>query len=300
MYCHTCGGLCCYADDSSFFFSSKNIESLEQTISEKYQSVSTFMGNNKLKLNGDKTHLMLLSTDRAWRSKLTEESLTLVTSPDGPVIHTSKCENLLGCIISQNLKWTDHILLSKNSLVKQLGTRLNALKVMSKVSDFKTRKMLANGLFMSKLVYLMPLWGGCEQFLIRSLQTMQNKAVRVVSSRSIYTPTKTLLKECGWLSVVQLIFFHSVLLLFKVRRAKSPSYLYEMCSSDVRYDTRLDRTGKLSVNADYVPESGLNLKSFRWRSVTYWNRLPVELRQIENVATFKSKLKNWIQENIEV
>ena len=121
---------------------------------------------------------------------------------------------------------------------------------------------------MSKLVYLMPLWGGCEQFLIRSLQTMQNKAARVVSSRSIYTPTKTLLKECGWLSVVQLIFFHSVLLLFKVRRAKSPSYLYEMCSSDVRYDTRLDRTGKLSVNAGYVPEIGLKLKSFRWRSVS--------------------------------
>ena len=51
-------------------------------------------------------------------------------------------------------------MLNEKSLVKQLGTRLNALRKISKFADFKTRKMLADGLFMSKLVYLIPLWGG--------------------------------------------------------------------------------------------------------------------------------------------
>ena len=73
-----------------------------------------------------------------------------------------------------------------------------------------------------------------------------------------------------------------------------------MCSSDIRYDTRLDKTEKLAVNSNYVPANGLNLKSFKWRSVAYWNRLPLELREIENVIQFKSKLKHWIQENVEV
>ena len=64
------------------------------------------------------------------------------------------------------------ILLNEKSLVKQLGTRLNALRKISKFADFKTRKMLADGLFMSKLVYLIPLWGGCDKFFIKALQIL--------------------------------------------------------------------------------------------------------------------------------
>ena len=127
------------------------------------------MNNNKLKLNGDKTHLMLLSTDKAWKTKLNQNSITLQTGPGEELISTTNCKNLLGGFISQNLKWTNHILLNEKSLVKQLGTRLNALKKISRVADFKTRKMLADGLFMSKLIYLIPLWGGCEKFLIKAL-----------------------------------------------------------------------------------------------------------------------------------
>ena len=98
--------------------------------------------------------------------------------------------------------------------------------------------MLANGLFMSKLIYLMPLWGGCEGFLIRCLQIVQNKAARIVTKRSIFSPTKSLLNECGWLSVHQLVFFHSVVLLFKTRRDRCPKYLFEMSSWNARYENK--------------------------------------------------------------
>ena len=171
------------------------------------------MNNNKLKLNSDKTHLMLLATDYAWKRKLSPNSLSLNTGQE--VISTTSCEQLLGGFIAQNLKWTNHILLNEKSLVKQLGTRLNALKKVSRVADFKTRKMLADGLFMSKLVYLIPLWGGCEKFLIKALQIIQNKAARSVTKLGIFTPVQTLLRQCGWLSVNQLVFYHTVILLFK-------------------------------------------------------------------------------------
>ena len=156
---------------------------------------------------------MLLATDYAWKRKLSPNSLSLNTGQE--VISTTSCEQLLGGFIAQNLKWTNHILLNEKSLVNQLGTRLNALKKVSKVADFKTRKMLADGLFTSKLVYLIPLWGGCEKFLIKALQIIQNKAARSVTKLGIFTPFQTLLKQCGWLSVNQLVFYHTVILLFK-------------------------------------------------------------------------------------
>ena len=208
MKCPECGNLCCYADDSTFSYSSTSIATISAKVTEQYSVISEFMSNNMLKLNGDKTHLMLLATENAWRSKLDDNSITLNTGQE--IIHTSKTEQLLGGLIQQNLKWSEHILLHKDSLIRKLGTRLNALKQIGRFADFKTRKMFANGLFMSKLIYLIPLWGGCEKLLIRALQIVQNKAARVVTRLGIFTPVKTLLRQCGWLSVHQLVYFHTV------------------------------------------------------------------------------------------
>ena len=302
MHCASCGSLCCYADDSTFFFSSPNLDMLSATISEKYKSVANFMCSNKLKLNGEKTHLMLLSTDRSWRTKLTEDSLTLTTCVSDPPIKTSKSEGLLGSILSQNLKWTEFILLDDNSLIRQLGTRINALKILSSAADFKTRKMLANGIFLSKLTYLIPLWGGCESFLIRSLQIVQNRAARVVTKLGMFTPTKTLLRECGWLSVSQLVFFHSVVLLYKTRIEKKPRFLFDMAEpvDNRRYDTRGSNLRNLKAVGHQIPSCKVNWNSFRWRSVRFWNQLPTELKELKNITKFRSQLKIWIRDNVEI
>ena len=70
---------------------------------------------------------------------------------------------------------------NKNSLVKQLTTRLNGLLLVSKSADFKTRLMVANGLFLWLLVFLIQVWGGTHDYLIRTLQVAQNKAMRAVT-----------------------------------------------------------------------------------------------------------------------
>ena len=73
-----------------------------------------------------------------------------------------------------------------------------------------------------------------------------------------------------------------------------------MTTSNVRYETRVDCSEKLAVVADYIPTVGLNLKSFRWRAVSYWNQLPGEIRKIEDLSKFKPRLKKWIEDNIEI
>ena len=168
------------------------------------------------------------------------------------------------------------------------------------VADFKTRKMLADGLFMSKLIYLIPLWGGCEKFLIKSLQIVQNKAARAVTKMGIYTPVQTLLRQCSWLSVNLLIFYHTTIMLFKTLQTQKPRYLHEMSSTQLNYQMRADNVGKLRVVSDSIPEQGLNWKSYKWRSVRFWNQLPVNIRTMNNLTKFKSKLKSWVLQNIDI
>ena len=89
------------------------------------------------------------------------------------------------------------------------------------------RKTIGSGIFMSKLIYLMPLWAGCEEYLVKILQVVQNKAARSVAKLNFSTPIQTLLKTCGWLSVRQLMVYHSVLLLHKTLHFQAPQYLHE-------------------------------------------------------------------------
>ena len=85
------------------------------------------------------------------------------------IIESSSSEKLLGCTIHQDMKWAEHIQDNEDSLLRALNTRLNALKQLSKIAGFKTRKMVADGIFMSKLIYLIVLWGGCTKELSHAL-----------------------------------------------------------------------------------------------------------------------------------
>ena len=129
----------------------------------------------------------------------------------GHTIEPSETEKLLGGVISQDMKWKAHLWGSDQSLVRQLTSRINGLVKVSSRAPKETRLMVANGIVMSKLTYLIQLWGSCEKYLVKSLQVLQNRAARAVTRKSWFTSTRRLLQDCNWLSVNQLIFYHTVL-----------------------------------------------------------------------------------------
>ena len=127
--------------------------------------------------------------------------------------------------------WKEHILDNKDALLKSLTTRATAIKKISKTTSFKTRQIIANGIFMSKLIYLMPVWMGCDDYLVNALQVCQNRVARLVTKLDRYTPTKVLLRQCGWLPVRQLMAYHSLVLLHKTINQKKPDFLYKKVTS---------------------------------------------------------------------
>ena len=189
------------------------------------------------------------------------------------------------------LKQTDHILNGEDALVKELNKRLGALKKVCRVASFKNRKMIANGLIMSKLSYLIPLWAGCETYLMLALQRIQNKAARVVTRSSLSTSGH--LSQCGWLSVRQLAFYQTCVLVYKVLEHKSPKYLFNMFRSEYSRDTR--QAARMVLRQDgETPDLDLMMNSFRWRSVKCYNQLPAGIRKQKTLKSFKTSLWKWI------
>ena len=158
--------------------------------------------------------------------------------------------------------------------------------------------MVANGIVLSKLIYLIQWWGGCSDYLINFLQILQNRAARLVTRLGWFTPVAVLLHQCGWLSVRQMVHYHSLVLLFKIQLQGKPEYFKEQFSSDFPYRTRL-ATG-MGIRRGDQNQHDVTKTSFVPRTIATWNLLPVHIRSIKSIPQFKQKLKAWIQENLPI
>ena len=140
----------------------------------------------------------------------------------------------------------------------------------------------------------------CEKQLIQSLQVVQNRAARFVTKCGLRTPVAELLKQCGWLSVRQQIFFHSVILIHKTLQTKQPGYLYEKIRYEFPIDTRLARSNQIRLGPQYKARLDLTKDSLRWRGVESYNLVPTSIKQGPTIKAFKGKLKSWIKSTIDL
>ena len=142
----SCGGTVCYVDDSTYSFAHSDPAVLSNILTENYQDISKYMAANKLVINDDKTHLLVMGT-KAMASK---RDMVSVQAGNHTIAPTHE-EKLLGCQISDNLKWKCHILESGQSMIRQLTSRINGLSLITPRANFTTKLMVANGIVISKL-----------------------------------------------------------------------------------------------------------------------------------------------------
>ena len=293
LQCKSCGGLCLYADDSTFTLSNKNVEQLNVDIDQKYKVIAQYMAKNKLILNSDKTHLMVMTSSK---KHVAHQDFGIYLDTSSEIILPKSEERLLGATVSNSLVWNNHIRDTKKSLISLLTSRVNALSKLCQFTSFTTRKMVANGIIMSYLSYLIPLYGGCPDYLLNSLQVLQNRAARQVTKSSWYTPSRTMLQQIGWLSVRQMIAYHSLILVYKAKQDKKPTYIYDKISTPFNVNTRLARSNGIKEN--WRMKSKIGKQSFIARATTEWNRLPPDIRTTSSLKIFKKKLRIYVRQNL--
>ena len=125
---------------------------------------------------------------RQKKRKSKEAEVKLNTGSE--IISPSRSQTLLGFKINENMNFSEYLLDSKDSLIKTLNKRIGALKQIRKVASFKAKLNIANGIIMSKILYLLPLYGGCPEYLLSAIQTKQTEAMRQVTGRRWVIPGK--------------------------------------------------------------------------------------------------------------
>ena len=94
--------------------------------------------------------------------------------------------------------------------------QLGILRHLGKKLPPRTRNNLAKGLILSRLNYLMPLWGGASDTLLNRVQVLMNTAARWVSGCNKKTRINTLMKKVGWFDVKEQIFISTAIQTWKI------------------------------------------------------------------------------------
>ena len=205
---------------------------------------------------------------------------------DGLVLEESevRCDSLLGIEIDSNLKWHSQI----GKLVKKLKDRLAGLAHVKFVLPYQLRKSVSEALFNSVLGYCIPLYGGCDLGELRDLQVLQNRAAQLVTHSPPRAVRKPMYDMLDWLTVNQLLRYHTLLAVYRIRVSKEPEYLASSLCND-------NRLGKIIVQ---ITRLTLAMKSFKIRGACNWNALPEDIRNTSKIGVFKKKLKIWIKLNV--
>ena len=129
-------------------------------------------------------------------------------------------------------------------MVRQLTSRVNGLAMITSKADFSTKLMVANGIIVSKVCYLIQLWGGTEGYLLNSLQVQLDRAARLVTTGlSCFTSTKKLMDTCGWLTVKQRVMYQTTIIVHKTFMTNKPYYLHSRLDTEHSYRTRQHTSG---------------------------------------------------------
>ena len=78
-----------------------------------------------------------------------------------------------------------------------------------------------------------------------------------------------------------------------------PEQAYSKLATQFPYNTRLAQTDSVRMGPSFQSKLDLTKKSSMNRATISYNYLPKELRAVSKIETFKTKLKQWVKENIE-
>ena len=112
-----------YADDTTLYICGVDNGVLQSKIQEDLDRISVWLAQNKLSLNIDKTHFMILGTQQ--RIKAHDNGINpLSLKFNGNALSRVRSTKCLGVIIDENLLWHEHV----DFLCKKVIASLSMLK----------------------------------------------------------------------------------------------------------------------------------------------------------------------------
>ena len=280
-----------YADDTQLYVAFKPSSDLSQNaavaaMESCITAIRSWMAKNKLKLNAHKTEIMIIGT---WQ-QLRKVNIDQVIIDGSSVLPSNELRDL-GVWFDSHLNMRSHV----THLCCSAFYYLYNIRKIRKYLSTQATETLIHSFVTTRIDYCNSLLYGLPQFLIDKLQRVHNTAARLVTNSHKFCHITPVLRDLHWLPVKFRIDFKILLLTFKCLHNSAPSYLRDLIK--VRPKSKYElRSNEAVLLKPLKSKTSVTLggRAFQSAAPVLWNNLPLALRKIDSLTTFKSALKSYL------
>ena len=203
---------------------------------------------------------------------------------------SEKVKNL-GVIMDSSMSFNYHI----DELHRKVNGTLIYLNRIWERFDQESRVLAVQSFVLSILNYCLCVWGSTSKTQMSRAKKLQNFAARVaiggIRKHEHVTP---LYDRLGWLRMDTKFLFGICLLVFKMKNRLLPEWLFSLPTVNQR---RIEIMNTRNQDNYFVPRTFTDIGA---RAITVmgpktWNNLPTNIKQCQNMSTFKSLLSKQLQ-----
>ena len=277
-----------YADDAQVYISFEKLDIMATVSDVEYclREIKNWMSCNFLKINEDKTKLLLISSKKEIYNIYTD----LCVSFSGNIIIPSLDAVNLGVTFDSEMSMVPYI----NSIVSKGYWQLNNFWNTADKFTYELKLQLVTSYILPLIDYCNITFTAASRVNINKLQKLLNSAVRFIFNltgkryRCSITPY---LKKAHILPVEFRIKYKIALTVYKCFHDAAPVYLQELITPKATYSHLRSDNDIYSLQTD-IPCSHYSESSFSYTAPLVWNKLPQDVKRCPSLDCFKKRLKS--------
>ena len=275
-----------FADDANLFTHDNDLNRLVSQTNALLSKLNIWFLANKLSLNIEKTSFSVYSFSNPINLKQLNHEINI----NNCKIEQVRTCKYLGVLIDDELKWKEHI----SFVIKKIVRFAGIFYKLRTVIPSKSLKQIYFALVHSHLVYAIEVYANTPASYIDPLIKINNKLLRIIQTKPLTTPVKTLYAAYSTLPVPELHVLYLMCLVHKFinNRSDLPAVFRNYFTLNravhaytTRNCNRLHITGVLN-------HYGFN--SIKNKSPRLWKLIPASIAETVQFRLFKKKIKQWL------
>ena len=281
-----------FADDTKIW-RDINSEADCEILQNDINTLSTWSRNNKMSFHPDKCKALSIHDSRPDFVKVLPFPYCYYNI-NGNIIEFCENERDLGVLVSSNFRWDDQ----HDKILKKAHQMLGFIKrTCHFILDARKRRSLYLSLVRSNFEHGSIIWRPVTETEISDFEKLQKRALKwIFKEENMHYNDETYIKKCCqanltpmkiFFDINDLTFFHKIV--YENVPILLPEYIKPYTGQGRLRQANLDSLSYVCTftSSSYPSSRSPFYKSFFYRVIHSWNSIPLNLRIIENIHTFK-------------
>jgi hypothetical protein len=209
------------------------------------------------------------------------------------IVENVTVQKMLGVYIDNNLTWHVHI----DYVSKNLNRKIALFKHVVYFLTYEMKNMFYNSYILPIFDYCCAIWGKDNKRYINKINMLQKRVAKIILNMPMRSPTEGFFKQLNWLSFNDRCKYHTPVLVYKIMNHMAPTYLSDILTFSRNENHNLRSSTRNDLVLQRKPRTNYYKDSFSYFSMKVWNDIPVDIRLVTKIQSFKSKYKTYLLKN---